>query len=97
MAIVRINEFRALADQVAALHAFLGSVIDLVAQAPGCQGCQLLIDHEDPSRFLILETWASLAAHQAAAAQIPPAKLAEARALLAEPPKGRYYDPVAAM
>jgi hypothetical protein len=36
--------------------------------------------------------WDDIASHQAAAAAIPPEKLAEVRPLLAEPPKGRYYE-----
>jgi quinol monooxygenase YgiN len=92
MAIVRINDFHAAPDQAAALRAFLSSVIDVIQTSPGCQGCQLLVQHDDPTRLVIVETWDSVAAHQAAATRIPPEKLAEVRPLLAEPPSGRYHD-----
>lgn len=67
-------------------------MIETVKQAAGCRDCELLVDHEDPSRFAIVETWDSIADHQAAATRVPPEKLAEVRALLAESPRGRYYD-----
>ncbi len=92
MPIVRINEFHAAADKATALREFLRSVIEIVEKLPGCQGCELLADHKDDSRLAIVETWDSIAAHQAAATQIPPEKIAEVRPLLAEPAKGRYYE-----
>jgi quinol monooxygenase YgiN len=92
MAIVRINEFHAAPDKAAALREFLGSVIDVIKTSPGCQACELLAQQDDPARLVIVETWDSVAAHQAAATRIPPEKLAEVRPLLAEPPVGRYHD-----
>jgi quinol monooxygenase YgiN len=92
MAIVRINEFTAAPNQAAGLRHFLSSVIATVTAAPGCLGCELLIAHEDPTRLAIIETWESIAAHQAAATRIPPEKMAEVKALLGEAPRGRYYD-----
>jgi len=92
MSIVRINEFQAAADKATALRQFLRSVINVIERSPGCQGCELLADQEDDTRLAIIETWDSIAAHQAAATQIPPEKIAEVRPLLAEPSKGRYYD-----
>lgn len=92
MPVVRINEFQAAADRSPALHAFLHAVIGAIKEAPGCREVSLLTDHDDPSRFVIVESWDSIAAHQAAAARIPPEKMAEVKPLLGAPPKGRYYD-----
>jgi quinol monooxygenase YgiN len=92
MPIVRINDFHAAPEKAAALRAFLSSVIDVIETSPGCQRCELLAQHDDPTRLVIVETWDSVAAHQSAAARIPPEKLAEVRPLLAEPPTGRYHD-----
>ena len=92
MAVVRINEFHAAAEKAAELRAFLRGVIEVVEKAPGCVACELLADREDASRLVVVETWDSVAAHQAAATRIPPERLAEVRPLLAEPPRGRYYD-----
>jgi heme oxygenase (mycobilin-producing) len=92
MAITRINEFVAAPGQALALREFLTSVVTVIEEAPGCLGCEMLVGHEDDARLAIVETWESVAAHQAAATRIPPDKLAEIRPLLAEPPKGRYYE-----
>ena len=93
MPVVRINEFHAAPDKATALRDFLRAVIMEIETAPGCQGCQLLADQEDKASLVIVETWDSVAAHQAAAGRIPPEKIADVRPLLASPPKGRYYDP----
>jgi quinol monooxygenase YgiN len=92
VAIVRINEFRSVAGKAAELREFLRAVIDVIETSPGCQRCELLLDQEDATRLVIVESWESVAAHQAAASRIPPEKLAEVRPLLAQPPTGRYHD-----
>jgi hypothetical protein len=46
------------------------------------------------SRLVIVERWDSVAAHQAAASKIPPEQMAAFKPLIADPPKGRYYQPV---
>ncbi len=94
MSITRINDFRAAPSRERALQDFLRSVIAMIKDAPGCRDVELLVDREDPAHLVIVEVWSDVGAHQAAAARIPPDKLAEVRPLLAEPPKGRYYDPV---
>jgi quinol monooxygenase YgiN len=92
MAIVRINDFRAAPGQAAALREFLTAVIDVIETSPGCQAVQLLVDPEDATRLVVVETWDSVASHQAAAASIPPEQLAQVRPLLAGPPSGRFYE-----
>lgn len=93
-AITRINEFRAPPDKATALRNFLTSVIALILDAPGCRSCQLLRHHEDPTRFAIIETWDSVAAHQASVSRMPPSLLQQAQTLFAELARGAYYDPV---
>lgn len=90
--ITRINEFKAPPDQASALGAFLGSVIGLILDAPGCRSCQLLRHHDDETRFAIIEVWDSIEAHQASVSRIPPELLAQAKTLFAEPARGAYYD-----
>jgi len=94
MTIVRINEFSAAPNQAAGLRAFLSSVIATVTEAPGCLHCELLVDPEDLARFVIVERWESIAAHQAAAQRIPAEKMAEVKTLLGDAPRGRYYEPL---
>jgi quinol monooxygenase YgiN len=92
MAIKRINHFHAAAGREQALRAFLQSVISVIKAVTGCQAVELLVDQEDASQLVIVEEWNDVASHQMAAKLISPSKLAEVGPLLAEPPKGRYYD-----
>ena len=94
MAIVRINEFQAAAGKAEGLREFLASVVTQIEGAAGCQRVELLAAHEDAARFAIIETWDSIAAHQAAAMRIPPEQMAEVKALLGDAPRGRYYEPL---
>jgi quinol monooxygenase YgiN len=94
MAITRINHFQARTDKAEALRDFLRSIIALVEGATGCRSCTLLADQQDPTRFVIVEVWDNVTAHQASVGRIPPGKLQEVQPLLAEPPQGRYYDPI---
>jgi heme oxygenase (mycobilin-producing) len=92
MATVRINHFHATPGQEASLGEFLQSVMTTIRGAAGCQGVELLLDKENAARLVIVERWDNVASHQAAARLIPPSKLAEVGPLLAEPPKGQYYE-----
>ena len=94
MTITRINEFQAHPDRVTALRDFLRSVIALILEAPGCRSCELLRQHDDPTRFAIIEVWDSIDAHQASVSRIPPALMQQAQTLFAAPARGAYYDPV---
>lgn len=92
MAILRINHFRATAEKQAALREFLASIIGLIETSPGCLRCELATDAADESRFVIIEKWETVEAHQAAAARVPAEMLAAFRPLVAEPPTGQYYE-----
>jgi quinol monooxygenase YgiN len=94
MPITRINEFQAAPDKAPALRDFLGSVIALILDAPGCRSCELLGHHDDAARFAIIEVWDSIDAHQASMSRIPPSLLQEAQTLFAEPARGAYYDAI---
>ncbi len=91
MSITRINEFRAKEGKADALRAFLSRLVPTIAAIPGCQSCQLLQSHDEPTRFIVLEAWDSIEAHQASVKDIPPESLAEVMALLDGRPAGAYY------
>lgn len=91
MSITHINEFRAKDRSADALRAFLTRLIPTIAAIPGCQSCQLLQHHDEPTRFIVLEVWESIEAHQASVKDIPPESLAEVMTLLDERPTGAYY------
>ena len=92
MSITRINEFQAKADTSETLLTFLKSIMPIIEASPGCESCRLLRDVEAPTRFVIIETWQSIEAHQASVKNIPPKKLQEAMDLVASPPNGAYYQ-----
>lgn len=92
MNITRINKFEAKDGMGGKLHAFLTSIVPLIEQAPGCESCKLLRSQENANQFLIIEVWASVAAHQASVKNIPPEKLSVVMPMLANPPSGSYYQ-----
>jgi quinol monooxygenase YgiN len=94
MAITRINQFQAPPGKGSELRDFLRSIIGAILDAPGCRSCSLLSNHEDPTRFAIVEVWDSIDAHKASVTRIPPDLLQQARTLLGAPAEGAYYDPV---
>lgn|ERR1039458_3996833 len=94
MPIMRTNEFQSMPGQGPALREFLGSVISLIREAPGCRSVRLYSHHDDPTRLVIIEEWDSVEKHQAAASRIPPELMQKAMALFAAPPKGAYYHDV---
>jgi quinol monooxygenase YgiN len=94
MAITRINEFQSKPDKAPALRDFLRWVIARILAAPGCRSCELLVQHDDPTRLAIIEVWDSVEAHQASVSRIPPSLLQQAQALFAVPARGAYYHPV---
>jgi quinol monooxygenase YgiN len=91
MSITRITRFQAKPGMVDQLRAFLQTVISMVLQAPGCETCRLLHNQEHDHELVIIEEWVSVAAHQAAAKNIPSEKIAEVMPMLANPPSGAYY------
>jgi quinol monooxygenase YgiN len=76
MAVIRINEFRAAPGQSGALRTFLAGVVAIIAGAPGCEEVQLLTGRDDADRLAVVERWASVDAHQAAATRISKEQMA---------------------
>jgi|SRR5919197_646991 quinol monooxygenase YgiN len=92
MPITRINTFVAKPGQASALREFLSSIIALIIDAPGCDSVELLVEHEAPERFAIVEIWETIEAHQAAASRIPRDLFQKAQTLFATPAVGAYYQ-----
>ena len=91
MSITRISEFQAKDGQTQGLRDFLNSIVPTIATSEGCRSCRLLQDQEDESRFVVIELWDSIEAHEASVKEIPPQQLEEIMRLLANPPQGRYF------
>ena len=66
--------------------------MEVVEQSEGCLRSELLADPADEGHLMIVEVWESIAAHRAAAAEVPREKFVEIQALLAAPPTGHYYE-----
>jgi len=91
MTITRINQFRAQAGKDGALRQFLASIVPGIESAAGCRACQLLQSHDDPTRFVVIEVWDSIEAHQASVKNIPAEAFENVMRLLAGAPSGEYY------
>lgn len=91
MSITRINHFEAKAGSEVDLFAFMQQVVTEVSKAEGCINCHLLQGAENPAHLAVIEEWASIAHHQAAASVIPKEKIEAAMVFFAKPPFGIYY------
>ncbi|MFL9925202.1 antibiotic biosynthesis monooxygenase [Herbaspirillum lusitanum] len=92
MSITRINSFHARERRSAELKDFLMDILPDIRASAGCLSCELLQDHADPTRIVILEVWDSVEAHRASLRQVPPESIRHAKEFLAEPPVGAYYS-----
>jgi heme oxygenase (mycobilin-producing) len=92
MSVKRIGEVQAKEGRIDDLREFMKSILPLIRGSEGCLSCELLQNQADTSKFLMVEVWESVEAHQASVKVIPPAKLDEIRSLLAAPPSGDYYE-----
>lgn len=93
MTITRIGEMRAKTGQEKALQAFIETtVLPALQAAGGLQSCHVLQNAVDPSRFILIELWDSMEAHQASARAIDPRQMETVMRLLAAPPRGEYFS-----
>ena len=92
MSITRINIFQAREHHAADLKEFLEGILPDIRASVGCQSCQLLQDHADPTRIVILEVWDSIEAHRESLRHVPPESIRRAKQFLAEAPNGAYYS-----
>ena len=92
MSIARIGETRAKEGQQEALRNFLLSIVPTILSSAGCLSCDLFQDQEDPVKFIMVEVWESVEAHQASVKDIPPEMIREIMPLLAASPAGSYFD-----
>jgi len=93
--VARIGETQAKPELSEALRDFLISIIPMIKSSEGCESVQLYQSQDDPSKFMMIEVWDSVASHQASVKNIPPEKLGEIRPLLAGSPAGSYYNQIA--
>lgn len=94
MPIAAILEFRFKPEVVAQVPDVLSRVLAVTRQFDGCQRIDVLVDNEDPSRYLLVEVWESME-HDAAyrTFRASPDGASELPPLLAAPPVLTYYAP----
>jgi quinol monooxygenase YgiN len=92
MSVGRIGEIVAQPGKEKALQTFIQTVIvPAIEASEGGQSCQVYQNQSDPARFMIVEVWDSIEAHQASVKNITPEEIAEIKTLLADMPPGAYY------
>ncbi|MDO5624733.1 MAG: antibiotic biosynthesis monooxygenase family protein [Pseudomonadota bacterium] len=94
MPVARHFIMHAAAGQGPALEAALRDLADTLRRIPGCEAVQLLREQGQPLRFVFIETWASVAAHQQASQHLSAEALAPMMAALDGMPEGNeaYFD-----
>lgn len=90
MTVGRVYRMIAAEGQGDALAGALADLRELVLTQPGCTGVDLLRDDADGNRFLFIEKWDSVAAHQLCLGSLPKEALGGVMGALAGPPEGSY-------
>ncbi len=91
MTVTRVNEFVAREGKSAEMGEYLASIIPVIESAEGCLYAHLLCGVDNPSRFLIIETWESIAAHQLSVEGVDKKEFLRAMEMLAEKPRAEYF------
>ena len=93
MTITRIGEMKAQKGQEEALRSFYNNVVmPALDVSAGMQSYHLLQNQVDPTRFLFIELWDSIEAHQASVQNIDPRQIEIVMKILADQPRGEYYS-----
>ena len=93
MTITRIGEMKAQKGQEDALRTFFESVIiPAIKKSDGIQSYHLLQNHAEPTRFIFIELWDSIEAHQASVKNIDPRQIENVMKLLTDSPRGEYFS-----
>ncbi len=92
MSVIYIGQSQAKADELDNFRDFLTSIVaPAIRASQGCESYQLFQNHDDPTKFVGIEVWASVEAHQASVKNIPAERIAEFMKLVAGPPTGGYH------
>ena len=93
MPVAAFLEFRFKPDVLDQVPGALSRTLAVTRQFDGCQRIDVLVDDEDPSRYLLVEVWHSME-HDAAYREFraTPAGASELGPLLAAPPALMYYS-----
>jgi quinol monooxygenase YgiN len=93
MTITRIGEMQARKGQELALRLFFENVImPALDKSAGMQSYHLMQNQVEPTRFIFIELWDSIEAHQASVKNIDSSQIENVMRLLADKPWGEYYS-----
>lgn len=76
----------------ASLETALRDLAAAVAALPGSEGVEVLRDSGNERRFVLIEKWASIEAHEAIKADFKKLPMGPLMDALDGPPDGSYYD-----
>jgi len=90
--VAALLEFRFKPDVLDQVPDAVSRTLAVTRKFDGCQRIDVLVDHEDPSRYLLVEVWDSME-HDAAYREFraSPAGASELGPLLIAPPVVMYY------
>lgn len=89
--ITRVNEFSAKPGKEDALREYLASLVPVIEECDGCLYCHMLQGQENPSRFLILETWTDIPTHQLSVQGIDRKEFIETMRALTDEVSAEYF------
>jgi quinol monooxygenase YgiN len=93
MSVTIIYNFQAVHEKAEPLLALLREGRDLGVTVEGCEAFDVYQGHDDPHKFVMVERWTSVQAHQAHFQKNVRASgvLDSVAALMIGPPQGAYY------
>lgn len=94
MPITRINHFSAADGKEVQLQTFLCSLVPYITNCDGNLMCEVLRQHDSDNKFVVIEQWQSIEAHQQSLANFPSDDMQAAMVLFGAPPSGAAYHKV---
>jgi len=91
MSITRINHFTAAQGKQQQLLSFLQSLVPYISGSSGCIMCEVLCQHDNDEKFVVIEKWENVESHQQSLANFPTDDMQAAMALFGQPPSGAAY------
>jgi quinol monooxygenase YgiN len=89
--VIRIDEFRSIADRHEELRRALEDILSTVRTSDGCASVDVFQSQTEPERVVVVERWRDQESHQKAMSSIHASALHRVMSLLAEMPAGAYY------
>lgn len=94
MTVLRHYRMQAAEGRGPDLGAALTALAAKVSPLAGCELVEMFADPDDPATYMFVEHWRALDDHKAAGKALGREAFAPVMAVLAQPPEGRYLDPV---